>query len=71
MVIPTDNPDRDLERHERQQEEWLKSRPVCDMCGEPIQDDIYFEPEPGTCYCDECFALYVRDNFIRDIPEPE
>ena len=63
--------EQDLERREREEAAWLRSRPVCDMCGEPILDDIYFAPEPDACYCDDCFALYVRDNFIRDIPDIE
>lgn len=71
MILEKTWAEQDFQKHEQEQERWLASRPVCDMCQEPIQDDIYFEPEPGTCYCDECFALYVRDNFIRDIPETE
>lgn len=62
---------QDHDQHEREKEEWLQSRPVCDLCDEPIQDDVYYEPEPGTCYCAECFGDYVRDNILRYIPEEE
>lgn len=27
------------EAHERKQEAWLESRPVCEHCGHPIQDE--------------------------------
>ena len=47
--------EQDLQKHEREQESWLASRPVCDLCQEPIQDDVYFEPEPNVCLCGGCF----------------
>ena len=59
--------EQDLEKREREQEKWLASRPVCDLCQEPIQDDVYFEPEPNVCLCGGCFRQYVYDNFLRDI----
>lgn len=67
MMLSTTWAEQDLERHEREQEEWLLSRPVCVYCDEPIQEDIYFEPEPGQIYCEECFREYVRDNFLHEI----
>lgn len=63
--------EQDFERHEQEQEKWLSSRPVCDLCGEPIQDDIYFEPEPGDILCEDCFRQYARDNYMKIIPESE
>ena len=33
------DPDRDFMVHDREQEEWLRSRPVCSQCGERIQDE--------------------------------
>lgn len=29
--------------HEAQAERWLESLPVCSICGEPIQDEYYYE----------------------------
>ena len=58
---------QDFERHEREKEEWLRSRPICDQCGEPIQEDFYMEPEPGAILCEDCFRQYARDNFLREI----
>ena len=63
--------EQDFEEREAKQERWLASRPVCDLCGEPIQEDVYYEPEPGTCYCPDCFGDYIHDNFLRDIPDEE
>ena len=31
----------DFIQHDYEHTEWLKNRPVCDVCGEPIQDDSY------------------------------
>lgn len=63
--------EQDLELHERQAEEWLMSRPECDWCQEPIQEEYYFETEDGECLCEDCFRQYARDNFMKLIPEKE
>lgn len=43
----------DAERHEAEQERWLQTLPVCDCCGEHIQQDdaLYLDDK---WYCDEC-----------------
>ena len=41
------------ERNEREMERKLASRPVCEDCGNPIQDEFYFEVE-GDILCEEC-----------------
>ena len=64
MMLNTTWAEQDLARHEREQEEWLKSRPVCDQCGEPIQDDAMFEFENET-YCTECWDMFVNVNFLK------
>lgn len=33
------DPEADFARRERVQEEWLKSRPKCNHCGQHIQDE--------------------------------
>lgn len=43
----------DFIRHDAEQEEWLESRPVCDICGEPIQDEAYHYIF-GHPVCDRC-----------------
>ena len=63
--------EQDFEDREDRQGQWLAARPVCDMCQEPIQEDSYFEPEPGDCLCEDCFRMYARDNFMKLVPEKE
>ena len=53
MFPMTDDPLRDFSRKCEEEEEWLKSLPVCAECGEPIQqeDAVYLN---GEWYCDDC-----------------
>ncbi len=51
----TDDPVADFLRHDQAHEEWLETRPVCEHCEEPIQDEC------AVCiddkwYCDECLS---------------
>ena len=45
---------RDLEQYK-----WLQSLPVCDDCGEAIQDEYYYEID-GNKYCDRCVRSHKR-----------
>lgn len=38
----SDDPNRDFDRKDNQEYQWLKTRPVCCKCGEPIQEDIAY-----------------------------
>ena len=58
----------DLVRHDIERSAWLRSRPVCEMCDEPIQDDHYFECE-DCVFCPDCWDDYVRSNFLKFIDE--
>ena len=42
-----------FEIKEAQDAAWLASRPVCDICGEPIQEDGYYEIN-GERWCEGC-----------------
>ena len=59
MFMRTDNPLRDFLRSSTKQEEWLESRPLCDDCGEYIQDEYYFEIE-GKKFCESCIKNYKK-----------
>ena len=48
-----------VDRREREQEKWLEARPVCDVCGEHIQEDHYFNIG-GTKICPNCLDLFVE-----------
>lgn len=41
-------------QHEIAQSKWLASLPVCDRCGEPIQDEYCWEVEPDEWVCESC-----------------
>ena len=53
----TDDPIRDFERYEAEQEEKLEKLPVCDDCGEPIQDEYYYDIN-GFIICPDCLKEY-------------
>lgn len=57
----TDDPLRDFFEHEAEQEEWLRKRPVCRCCGEPIQDDIAVDLGDGLV-CMPCIEAYYTVN---------
>lgn len=47
------------EAHEREQEQRLAKRPVCDYCQEHIQDDFYYEIN-GENICEHCLDQFFR-----------
>lgn len=49
----TDDPVADAYRRDKEQEEWLESRPVCKCCGEHIQTEFYYELPDGL-WCEDC-----------------
>ena len=49
------------ERQEREAERWLKSRPICCECGEPIQEEPEQHPVTGEDMCRECFEKCEED----------
>lgn len=52
MPIP-DNYDQ-WESHDRKQADWLNSLPECDICGQPIQQEMAFHKD-GFWICHECY----------------
>lgn len=50
--------------HEWKQAQELKKCPVCETCGEPIQEDVYFEDEDGK-FCEDCWHEHVRDVYMK------
>ena len=49
----TDDPVADFAKHDHEQEEWLQSRPICEHCGKPIQDERLMKIN-GECYHMKC-----------------
>lgn len=44
------DPMDDFDRLDREQAKWLESLPVCEICGQPIQDDhLYLINDEFVC----------------------
>ena len=46
-----------------EQYEWLQSRPVCDLCKDPIQEEFYYDLG-GMKICEHCKdegLVYIDD----------
>ena len=50
----TNNPIKDCHAHDSEGEEWLETRPVCEICGYHIQDEGGFLFE-DKWYHNKCF----------------
>lgn len=51
--------------HEAKEAAWLAKRPVCALCGEPIQDEYAWELEDdGELYCEECRNQWLDDHRV-------
>lgn len=46
-------------RRDAEEARWLRSRPVCDICGEPIQDESYHDLN-GKKVCSDCLDSYLE-----------
>ena len=55
----TNDPIADFQAYDREQAEWLASRPMCDLCGERIQDDHYYML-PNKNVCPNCLDRFYR-----------
>jgi len=49
----TDDPLRDFDRWDADHAAWLEKRPVCEKCGEHIQQDMAVFLDDNW-YCDDC-----------------
>ena len=50
------------DEHEADQARELARLPKCDECGEPIQDDYFYELDDNRYVCPECLERYFRRN---------
>ena len=44
--------------YDREMQRKLDRLPVCDKCGEAIQDEYLFEDDDG-CFCEYCWEKHV------------
>lgn len=49
-----------FEQYQRERDNWLGSRPKCDYCDEPIQDDYFYRIE-GSKVCRDCLKNFVEE----------
>lgn len=56
----TDDPIADFNRYDAEQQRALDKFPVCDCCGEPIQDDVYYDIGSEKL-CKEC----LESNYMK------
>lgn len=59
MMMFSDDPLLDFDRYDRQQAEELAKLPICDCCGEPIQDEYCYEIN-GNLICEDRLDMYFR-----------
>lgn len=52
--------EQDLTRWEREHDEWLRSRPICDECLEPIQDDHFYKIF-SFVFCPSCIEGFREE----------
>lgn len=59
----SDNLNYDIDRYLDEQDEWLRSRPKCSECEEPIQDmECYRFNDKLICEnCIDNFKVFVED----------
>lgn len=65
----TDDPAADFERYDREQQKELEKLPVCEYCGEPIQQEeaVYHN---GQWCCEDCESDFwndIRDEFLESV----
>lgn len=67
MPFITDDPLADFERHDAEQERWLKRRPRCYHCNQHIQDETAYCIN-DEWICDECLVEHYQ-KYIDDYIE--
>lgn len=61
----SDYSEEDLYQTKRYKE-WLESRPRCDYCDEPIEEDYAYE-FGDDLICETCLQDYIHDNHLKRI----
>ena len=61
MPFRTDSPERDFDRWDMAREQRRAGLPICERCGEHIQDENLWDID-GTLYCPGCAKIeFERD----------
>lgn len=68
MWFRTDDPVSDFDNYDAECEEELERLPMCEACGERIQDDYLYDID-GYILCEECMNDIYRhstENYMED-----
>lgn len=68
MYMISDDPLRDFDRYDALMADKEAKLPQCEKCGEPIDDDVYFEID-NEILCEKCMhEMYARstEDFLND-----
>lgn len=68
MYFRSDDPLKDFQRYDALMAAREAQLPVCEKCGEPVDDDIYFEID-NEILCEKCMHdLYARstEDWLND-----
>ena len=58
-MLKTGNPVHDFNRWDEEQWKWILSRPCCDICGDHILEESYYDLY-DTKYCTKCIEKYRK-----------
>ena len=61
----TDDPVRDFLSYQRRKDEQLRRYPICEECGEYIQDEKHYVID-GRHYCCECCEEVDTEDYIDE-----
>lgn len=56
----TGDPIKDFERHDREEQRWLETKPKCCLCDQHIQQEDVVCID-GDYYCDDCLKNHRVD----------
>lgn len=59
MFVRTDDPFHDFDQYDAEQARYEARLPKCVDCGQPIQDEVYYEFD-GKHYCADCLEEHHR-----------
>lgn len=68
MRYYTDDPIADFHRWEDDVCEWLEKRPICEECGEHIQDDFAYCID-NKWYCKDCIDGMLEEIVTDDMDD--
>lgn len=65
----TDDPIADYDRYLEEQEEQLNNLPLCECCGQPIQQEeaVYYNDQWCCEDCEDEFWRTIREDFLEKV----